>query len=281
MIKIHRQSGVTLIEVMVSLTLGVFFLAMALQYLLSGQQTSRSQDSFTCIQENSRFAMQLIREEVRHAGYSEIDPGDEGPIYRGSCGTVNGQVATNCSDDVPATETTQGDRLAVIYDPSDNQDCLGNATPGTLDQIANVFYVSQDADGNSALYCRGFNTNTNNWNANAAGQPLINGIDQMQVQYGLEDENTQGQIARYLNATEVEALDAWGRVRTVRVALLVNAGIDTDFAESDGNDITDKILNENYTNFNVLDSTYTRDGDRKLRRVYESTVAIYNTRGDQ
>ena len=60
------------------------------------------------------------------------------------------------------------------------------------------------------------------------------------------------------------------------MALLVNSGLNTDSADFDGNTLTDDILNERYTNFTLLDGTYTRVNDRRIRRVYESTIAIYN-----
>ena len=40
-VQLTRQSGITLIEVLVSLGLGIFFLGIAVQYLVVGQQSNQ------------------------------------------------------------------------------------------------------------------------------------------------------------------------------------------------------------------------------------------------
>jgi len=277
----HKQAGLTLIEVMVSLTLGIFFLVVAMQYLLSGQQAFQSQDSGTRIQENARFAMEILRENIRVAGYSEDFAVNPGYIFRGPCGTVNGLVTVNCSDDnVTTAASPQGDRLAIALTSPNQQDCLGNDTGSTATRIANVFWVQITGDI-SSLYCWGWDIDAQAPVQNATPQPLVDGVDQMQIQYGIANAAT-GVVDRYLNATAVEALDAgtgnaWGSVRSIRVALLINAGLDTNDADNDASTIDASLLASQYTNFTLLDESYTRaTDDRQLRRVYNSLVTLNN-----
>lgn len=271
MSQIKFQRGLTLIEVMISVTLGVIFLLGAMTFLVSGQRSYQSQDSGTRIQENARFAMDLIQQQIRVAGYSEDFNVNPGYIYRGACGTVNAVAATNCSNDVASTATTQGDRLAIAMTSPDSQDCLGNDTGSTSTRIANVFWV-EIADDVSSLYCQGFNLDTNPPAFIGNKQPLVDGIDQMQVEYGIANAAT-GIVDQYFNAMTVPA-NAWDRVRAIKVALLVNPGVDTSDADT-GSTQTDSLLMAN--TYNLLGGTYTRTaGDRKLRRVFTSLTVINN-----
>lgn len=257
------QKGLTLIEVMISVTIGLLFLTAALGYLVTSQQSFRAQDTGTRIQENARFAMDILRRNVRMAGYSNQLTIAPAYIYRGPCGN------TPCADD---TATSQGDRLAISMVSPDARDCLGNNL-GTNTHVANVFWVEL-VGGMSSLYCRGWDVDNGGWHS--ASQPLVDGIDQMQVQYGVYNPATDS-IDRYLNAAGVEALaNGWDNVKSVRIALLVQSGQDTDEADTSGNTVGDATFAANYTSFTLLDGAVYTPGDQRIRRVFTNTVAINN-----
>lgn len=258
------QKGLTLIEVMISVTMGLLFLTAALGYLVTSQQSFRAQDTGTRIQENARFSMDILRHNIRMAGYSDNLTIAPAYIYREACGANN-----PCADD---TATNQGDRLAVAMVSPDAEDCLGNDL-GTDTHVANVFWV-ETVGGISSLYCRGWDVENASWHS--ASQPLVDGVDQMQVQYGVYSAATDS-IDRYLNATGVEALaNGWDNVQSVRVALLVQSGQDTDDADTSGNTVADATFAANYTTFTLLDGAAYTPGDQRIRRVFTNTVAINN-----
>ncbi|MBI2779430.1 MAG: PilW family protein [Gammaproteobacteria bacterium] len=68
----HRisQRGLTLVEVMVAITISLILLAGVMQIFLSSRQTYRVQDGLARIQENGRFAMQFLSNDIRMAGYT-------------------------------------------------------------------------------------------------------------------------------------------------------------------------------------------------------------------
>ena len=274
---IRTQQGLTLIEVMLSITLGLLFLVAAMSFLVSAQQSYRSQDTATRIQENARFAMDMMRGYVRMAGYSDDVTITPAYIYRDGCGTtINGQSsATNCSAD---TTTVQGDRLALSQLSPDAEDCLGNAL-GADTHVANVFWVETAAAPSgsgtiSSLYCRGWDVDNSSWHS--AAQPLVDGIDQMQVQYGVYNAATDS-VDRYLNAAGVEALTSgWANVQSVRISLLVNAGVDTSDASQSASTVDNLTFAANYDSFTLLDGALYNPRDNRIRKVFSSTITINN-----
>lgn len=68
----HRtsQRGLTLVEVMVAITISLILLAGVMQIFISSRQTYRVQDGLARIQENGRFAMQFLTNDIRMAGYT-------------------------------------------------------------------------------------------------------------------------------------------------------------------------------------------------------------------
>ncbi|QJQ96984.1 MULTISPECIES: PilW family protein [Halomonadaceae] len=63
------QRGVTLVELMISLVLGLLVTAAVYQVFLSNQQSYRMQRSLAHIQENGRFALDMLARDIRPAGY--------------------------------------------------------------------------------------------------------------------------------------------------------------------------------------------------------------------
>lgn len=63
------QLGLSLLEVMISLTIG-FLIVAAVGYLyLGSRQSFRTQDNLTTIQENARYALETMSHDIRMAGY--------------------------------------------------------------------------------------------------------------------------------------------------------------------------------------------------------------------
>jgi len=75
-----RQSGMTLIEIMIAVTISLVLLAGIMQVFLASKQTYRIQDGTSRLQENSRFAMRFLTQSVRMAGYSGCSGGSISPV---------------------------------------------------------------------------------------------------------------------------------------------------------------------------------------------------------
>jgi len=65
----HPQRGLSLIEVLIALMLGVFLLGGVIQIFIINRQTYRTQENLARLQEDGRFALDLLNRYVRLAGY--------------------------------------------------------------------------------------------------------------------------------------------------------------------------------------------------------------------
>lgn len=262
-----RQAGLSLIELMVAIALGLLLINGALEMLLATRATFRNTDDVSRIQENGRFALDILARNIRMAGYRNPNNGAvTGIFHSGACAGngFTGNCTANGTDATPATPTIDTfDRIAVVMDPPPDDgsevDCTNSAV-AARDLIANVFFIA-DLDGNgvTSLYCRGFNIDTNAWVNEAPAQPVVDGIDGMQFLYGISDG---ARVTRYQPANGVTN---WNRVGSVRVALLVSSG-----------DITGRD-NSTARNFTLLDAPQITLTDRHNRQIYGTTVAINNS----
>ena len=64
-----RQGGVSIVEMLVALTLGLFLLFALVEILISGKQSFSSANSMSRLQENGRIATNLMVTDLKRAGY--------------------------------------------------------------------------------------------------------------------------------------------------------------------------------------------------------------------
>ncbi len=68
--KLNRnQQGLTLVEVMVAMTIGLVLLGGVVTVMSSSQSTYRVNEAMARMQENARYAFQLLSRDIRMAGY--------------------------------------------------------------------------------------------------------------------------------------------------------------------------------------------------------------------
>ncbi len=63
--RLHSQQGLSLIEIMVALTISAFLMAGVIQVFISNKYTYNVQSAMSRLQENGRFVLQLMGEDIR------------------------------------------------------------------------------------------------------------------------------------------------------------------------------------------------------------------------
>jgi type IV pilus assembly protein PilW len=67
--KLRFQSGFSLVELMVSMLIGLMVLGGVLQVILAGKKNYQDQHDISYIQDNTRYVMDILAKDIRLAGY--------------------------------------------------------------------------------------------------------------------------------------------------------------------------------------------------------------------
>tara|TARA_R110001592_G_scaffold363300_1_gene683479 strand:- start:63991 stop:64791 length:801 start_codon:yes stop_codon:yes gene_type:complete len=251
----HRQRGLSLIELMIAMVLGLLLIAGALQMMLTSQTIHQTTDTLSRIQENGRFALSFLTKSTRMGGYnSSEDEATEGKVFWDGVCDTSGPCTNNGAGNA-------SDQIGVLLDPSNDSDCIGNPVGEEDKVIVNVYSIDGSPDNNqiNSLYCQGFDPVTNL--PYGAKQPLVDGVENMQVLYGVSDPAASNAITSYISA---DGVTDWASIGAVRISLLVNNGQ----VEGSGNSET--------RTFKLLDAPTISATDRHERQVYTTTTAITN-----
>lgn len=282
-----KSSGFTMVELLVGLVLSLFIIAVTITYMTTSSRTFRVQTNESLIQENARFAIEVLTQNFRLAGLNPSNnfANDLAVVYAdtkcpaGEAGLASGDAGTVVCTKDGANDATDNnsDRIAIDYmvDASKSSTAVTafgcNSQPitvsaGTELRLASVFWSGDlDGDGVRSLYCQTYNLQTET--AVGVALPLVDGVDRLQFQYGVDSDN-DGVIERYQSFTNLGAANT-NDVRAIRVAMLLNGG-----ASSDQNFDSEEQVNRSYS---LLDAPASAFNDRELRQVYSTTVLIPNT----
>jgi len=298
----QRQRGMTLVEMMVALAIGLAVVLGAGRLLVHANGAYASQVEAAAVDDAGRYALELVGRALRQAAIVDPDallsaaqPGDQAARLAGfDAGTV---ARTSPGIDDPLPDAVNGsDVLAVRFPgagPAPDGDgsvvsCAG-FTVARGEEGWSIFHVARNAEGEPELRCK--YRGAANWSADA----VVAGVDSFQLLYGIDtDEPRDGVPNRYVNADALRALDAalgasgqqdlnrrtwWKRVASVRVALLLHGARVTrsepgaiDYplfgafhAEAAGDDDAGTLLRE---------SAMTAELRRRERRLFTMTVAL-------
>lgn len=81
--KTINQSGFTLIELMISITLGLILVAVAVQLLMSGQVNYRIQTSASSLQDSGVFGIHYVAKNIRLANHGNAGAMNDESLYGG------------------------------------------------------------------------------------------------------------------------------------------------------------------------------------------------------
>ncbi len=235
--KITKDKGYTLIEYLVAILIGLILLAGIASFFVGMSSSTRAQSAVSEVQEKGRFALYFLTNDIQLAGWS--DPSVSNVV---GAAVDNYIDIANTSDGTGAKST---DQIAIKYEA--DVDCLGNTVASGI--TTNIFLVES-----GSLKCSSQNKS----------EPLINGVESLHFTYGV-DSNNDGVPDQYLNATALKADSKLAEdVTTVKVSMVI---------VSDGD-----VSKSNRTQSFTLDTagTYTSDSDKKLRKVFTTTIFVPN-----
>lgn len=273
------QQGVSMVEILVALVIGLVVVgAVLISYLASGQ-TNKLQAAYAQMNEDAQIGLHILSRDLLLAGYAQPTSVDAvtfkfGRTYTGRpvFGCDTGFVSANTPGNVACAATGSAPAIEVVYEADVSNtvptsaglpsDCLGAAltmqTVGATNFYVtyNRYYLANGNTGRSELHCASKLGNT--------GQPLVDNVVGMKIWYGEANPADPRQIVRYVSAANVKDLGTdFGYVVSVRVCLLMRS--------------SEVVLtSEDPATYLDCDSASQTSADRHARRAYVTTTALRN-----
>jgi type IV pilus assembly protein PilW len=278
-----RVRGISLIEMMISLVIGLVVVGAVLVSIIGSSKAGRFQSAYAGMNEDAQIGLSLLSRDLQMAGYAQptalTSSGGAAPTFSLTSTTLGvGAFVFGCDTGfadpraailvcgalaTPAFEVAyEADANNTVLTGGAPSDCLGNRILVGPPYVArNRYFISVGPAGRPELSCASDNA------ANTA-QPLIENIEDMKIWYGVSVLALPTQVVRYVTATEIAALGAvaaaaeWNQVISARVCLLVRSA--------------DPVLNAGDDTLSYLDcdSVSQTSNDRYLRRAYFTTASL-------
>lgn len=247
-----RQRGLTLVELMVAITIGLLVLLFAAAMLISANRGHAAQEEAARLDDSGRFALEAIARAVRQTAYVNWDRADAGitddPTAPARVVGMDNRSLVKTADFIsdPRPDVANGsDVLALRFagagagpDGDGSMTSCAGFGVNELEEGWSIFYVGRSAVGDTELRCK--YRGATSWGADA----IVGGVDSFQVLYGLDtDVPADGLANLFVNASVVSALDDdltieganetereldlrrktyWKRVASIKVGLILH-----------------------------------------------------------
>lgn len=298
--------GLSLVELLVALAISMVIVIAASAFFLSSSRSRETQDAAGALQDNARFATEIITKTIQQAGYQNylwntvgstyrrevLPPSDGEPDLRGYNNTAAGSSIDNGVHDRSSNRVNNSDTLIVRYQgsgasPGDGNmiDCLGRpqAEPDALVPRAySIFEVRRNSTTSEPeLRCKYGSVSSGV--LSFTSEPLVRGVETLQFLYGVDTDN-DSLADQWKNAEEVDTANQWALVRSVRVGMVLRSPTSVGVVTSVSGTTTLNPLGVGFSQgtsdtFNSTDSPLridTKNTDGRLRKVVTFTVNLRN-----
>ncbi len=323
----QHQKGLTLIELMVAMVVSMIVVLAATAALLVSRQGFTQIDAASQLRDNAKFAETLIQRLAVQAGYRDVvfaatprpastaGMTEEQPNVFGF--NNRSRTESHRSHEANPNARTSGslaygsDILVLRFQSAALEsggttadsaviDCAGHAPNATMKdryaRYSSVFHIGISNDGEPALMCTRW-ANANDQGTSST-QPLISGVENFQVLYGVDGINgtdTDFAIAdsvtdAYLRADQITVagndlltLQRWQRVRSIRIGMVLRAAPGTAIGDTNvtmhpfGADTAGAM----FSSANDPGTIFTPPNDGRLRQVVTFTIHLRNPQGDE
>jgi type IV pilus assembly protein PilW len=308
--------GFTLVELMISMTIGLLIALASLALLLSSKNAYTAQDEYVEIQETGRYALENITRAIHQAAFENWDK-DQAPVLTSAflSSNIQGLDANSLKSkssalDLPVTPAVNGsDVLALRYFGAGSGlngdgtvlNCAGFGVAATNLENAeeergwSIYYVANDSTGEPELRCK------YKGNSGWSSESIARGVESFQVVYGL-DTDGDGLANRFIRAADVIALDDalvlkgtseaariqeknakshWKKVVAIKVGILVRGHQPSRTDElTHQYDLLGASYSELYADkdagVRIKESTLPVTTRNRLRKVFTSTIRLRN-----
>lgn len=310
----QNQQGYTLVELMISIVLGLIIVAAGIQLFITGITSYKLQKAMANIQNNASFGLNFIIDDIRKANLSSPLPAVNDQIsYAGILLTdlnVGKKINLNCNDCFKDNKLStfgtahvaahSNDQLIIRYRaPHNSFDCSGiHLTKDTF--VIQRYYVGPSStDLRQSLRCQAAQYTQQQLNAlketDAAlklnwknSQIILPNVDFFKVKLGYIDGDLNKNdsslayvdVENYMNLT-AKKKNINGIVQITRPHInSIQLGVLVQSQDNAGNHMS--IRNKNKDEFQMLGMKLKLNAayqDARLRQVVEQTVSLRNAMG--
>jgi type IV pilus assembly protein PilW len=200
----RAQQGFTIVEVLVALLIGLFLLGGLSTVVFDNRRTFGTQNQLSQLQDGERLSMTMMGDVIQLAGYF---PGPTintaTSVLLAGGGMTAGQPMTGTYNGA-----APGDTVTSRY-ATNSGDGILNCTGASNTSGAVATYVNTFSVVNSQLVCT----------LNGVAYPLVSGVTNLSVLYGVNTTGGGNNADTYMNATQVTAAGDWNSVISVRLSL--------------------------------------------------------------
>ena len=233
-----RQSGVTLIELMVGLAIGLLVVAVAMGALMVSRGISGTVSDASGIQQQGAYILRVLSQQLRQTGSLYLNPDPAGgtstdvlspvafEIKADAVGSGNSFVQEESLTGAGTTVTTAFRRYQDNVFVADNatsttigtdflaRNCVGAPGNSSTDQRVESIFTFDSTK--NELQCGGNGT---------AAQPIAQNVAQFQVTYMVQTTDAAGNTTvQYVKGSDMPAAATdpkWRRVQGVQVCLVL------------------------------------------------------------
>ncbi|KXI27184.1 PilW family protein [Paraglaciecola hydrolytica] len=275
-----KQQGFSLVEIMITLALGLVISGALIQIMLGNNVTERLNQAVASVQESGRFIISRLRNDLLMTGRYDIlapelnratDVVIEAAYVQNNPIPIVGDFISDAS--IGAIEGASGANDTLVVSFQGTTDCRGYK----LGYAANeeFFVVNQYFVTGTSLQCRGFDGRVLRGQQVAVGNDsnkaytLLDDVHSFQVQYGVTNtlaaQDNSSVPVRFVTADSLAGLRASGsQVVAIRIALLIRADSDINI--------------DPVPSFKLLDEVAIQPSQKRLFKQFETTITLRNVK---
>lgn len=273
----RQQKGFTLVEIMISMALGLVITGAVIQIMVSNSVTEKLNRAMASTQESGRFIINRLRGEMLMVGlYDQMNPKlnididivSENNFVRNHPVILPNEFAVRT--ELGAIQGNSGGNDTLVVSLQSKMDCRGYTLGHENDEefyIVNEYFVDDNK-----LKCRGFDGRYLRGQKAAEGHngnklmTILDNVVNFQVTYGVTDlVSTFGSAipTRFVTANGIQsAVDSGKTIVALRIALVVRADSD--------------ITIETKPSFKLLNEANYTPSDNGLYKSFETTITLRN-----
>ena len=262
----RSQRGVTLIELMVGLVIGLLVVAAAMGTMMVSRGISGTVSDASNIHQQAAYAMRTIGLQLRQAGSLRLDLNPTGATEDLAGAVVKFEHQSDETKNIISgidAPTGAEFKFTTGYhnykealhgktaDESQARDCLGQQPSDTL--IENNFVLKT---ATNELHCAG---------SDKVAQPIIDKVANFQVRYLVQESPAGDPQIKYASASTVG--ENWGQVQAVEVCLVLY-----------GNEPIDLPAGSSYTDCDGTKVDMTKLTGQRARRMHLTFRNVFQLR---